>query len=886
MRGKKKYATVPRRIEIDVPVRQIACGGLHTAAVTDTGSVYTWGDARALQLGYQPHGFTNQPTPHVVEALEGSVFVTQVACGQSHTVALTSKGCLISWGLSRSGQGGHGDRQAIKVPKKITTQPGLRFVDISCGDRHTVALTNNGRCYSFGCGEHGQLGHGDDSDKLKPTLIEGLEDVNITSVVCGSIHSCFVSDAGELYVCGFGEHFYPNENQNFFYTPSKIPFKEKVVQVACGQSHIIVLDDKGDVYAWGSGLYGQLGHGVKGSLNAPRLVLAGKSIAQVAAGRYHSLALTSFGVLYSWGCGENGQLGHHSDDNVLFPKVIEPNIGTVVGQIACGEHHTAVLTSTPWNRVDGEIAEWLHAEKEEYQFKKRYLKKTNHGLFKKDLMKIQETMEEVKRQWAEEKQAQEEADEDEKLRDIASVSTRQGLMTEILQEMGKEDNSWMLTGEGDGEREGPNELPSSETKDDRKTRKKGAFLRVEKKTKAQRLGSQTARPGSAQSDTRGADTIPTLGSMTERRPAGEQGGTSRAVFLKESSAMVARMKEVIMHTGDSSNENRLKKMLALVFDFRKEYDSLKAETNKKIAQLMESKQQAKALRRSNDSIADRKGDHESRLKALEMKLNTVTIKITETEENRKNYALNIAHLKEEELERYYQLEALRKQCGENDAFSKKMEELKLQSLEEKDRSENELNAFQLEIKQFQSFIADQLGKFQSISNVARQRREKREQEKDMRSFKVREKIAGRILKLNNEMDEKNREANAMAQQLESVNERLRYFEKRFQQIASATGLTNPDAIINKFALKEEIKLELNMEIENKKQAMKELQVFHERLVGDLSDSKETFVNSKWKDVDDLQARLAESDARKRRVCLTFIFLSLIHVPLTNFRKKV
>lgn len=42
----------------------------------------------------------------------------------------------------------------------------------------------------------------------------------------------------------------------------------------------------------------------------------------------------------------------------------------------------------------------------------------------------------------------------------------------------------------------------------------------------------------------------------------------------------------------------------------------------------------------------------------------MTIKITETEENRKNYALNIAHLKEEELERFYQLEALRKQCSE------------------------------------------------------------------------------------------------------------------------------------------------------------------------------------------------------------------------------
>ena len=55
---------------------------------------------------------------------------------------------------------------------------------------------------------------------------------------------------------------------------------------------------------------------------------------------------------------------------------------------------------------------------------------------------------------------------------------------------------------------------------------------------------------------------------------------------------------------------------------------------------------------------------QQQLKTLEMKLDTVTIKISETEENRKNYELNIAHLKEEEFERYFELETLRKQCAE------------------------------------------------------------------------------------------------------------------------------------------------------------------------------------------------------------------------------
>jgi hypothetical protein len=80
----------------------------------------------------------------------------------------------------------------------------------------------------------------------------------------------------------------------------------------------------------------------------------------------------------------------------------------------------------------------------------------------------------------------------------------------------------------------------------------------------------------------------------------------------------------------------------------------------------------------------------------------------ETEENRRNYALNIAHLKEEEVERFYQLEALRRQVTENDTFCRKMNELKLQSVVDRDRAETELGEFQREVSSLQGFIGDQL----------------------------------------------------------------------------------------------------------------------------------------------------------------------------------
>ena len=182
-------------------------------------------------------------------------------------------------------------------------------------------MSTEGKLYTFGSGEHGQLGHGDDVFQLRPLLVDSLQDKVLTSVVCGAIQTTVLTDTGALYCFGFGESMFGEEGSNFMYSPKLIHFQNKVKQVACGQSHIMVLDEFGDVYCWGNGSYGQIGHGIKGSLQAPRIVLGDKDVAQIASGRYHSMALTSAGVLYSWGCGENGQLGHGDDGDKFFPKV-------------------------------------------------------------------------------------------------------------------------------------------------------------------------------------------------------------------------------------------------------------------------------------------------------------------------------------------------------------------------------------------------------------------------------------------------------------------------------------------------------------------------------------------------------------------------------------
>lgn len=44
-----------------------------------------------------------------------------------------------------------------------------KVTQVTCGWRHTVAITDRGNVYSWGRGINGQLGHGDTADRCFPS---------------------------------------------------------------------------------------------------------------------------------------------------------------------------------------------------------------------------------------------------------------------------------------------------------------------------------------------------------------------------------------------------------------------------------------------------------------------------------------------------------------------------------------------------------------------------------------------------------------------------------------------------------------------------------------------------------------------------------------------
>ena len=67
-------------------------------------------------------------------------------------------------------------------------------------------------------------------------------------------------------------------------------------------------------------------------------------VVRVSCGNQHTLALADDGHVYSWGLGVFGQLGHGDHRTRLLPQMIETMMDVPVKSVACGTHHSVVLT--------------------------------------------------------------------------------------------------------------------------------------------------------------------------------------------------------------------------------------------------------------------------------------------------------------------------------------------------------------------------------------------------------------------------------------------------------------------------------------------------------------------------------------------------------------
>lgn len=153
-------ALEPRRLG-GIQVTAVSCGGHHSGVVTDSGRVFMWGLNRGGQCG-QSGKSDSVLEPRPIETAEiGPQEIVALVCGRAHSAAVTSSGRLYTWGESGLGRLGSVDVQKFQnIPKEVTAFRSQPVLQVAAGDFHTMALTRGGHVYSWGCGSDGQTGHG------------------------------------------------------------------------------------------------------------------------------------------------------------------------------------------------------------------------------------------------------------------------------------------------------------------------------------------------------------------------------------------------------------------------------------------------------------------------------------------------------------------------------------------------------------------------------------------------------------------------------------------------------------------------------------------------------------------------------------------------------
>lgn len=106
---------------------------------------------------------------------------------------------VFSWGRGEDGQLGLGDTSDQDEPTYVDALRGVGVRKIACGSGHTVVLSTEGEVYTWGRGDDGRLGHGDNGWKYVPRIIRSLAGQVVTQVTCGSYHTAAVTGNGDLY---------------------------------------------------------------------------------------------------------------------------------------------------------------------------------------------------------------------------------------------------------------------------------------------------------------------------------------------------------------------------------------------------------------------------------------------------------------------------------------------------------------------------------------------------------------------------------------------------------------------------------------------------------------------------------------------------------------
>ncbi|KAG7307788.1 hypothetical protein JYU34_006381 [Plutella xylostella] len=316
--------------------------------------MYCWGNSTHHELCIEGANNIDLVIKPTLSKWEESSHIKSVSAGEFHVLYLTSQGRLYSCGNNEVGQLGRSAQNSEgKHPGLVETFKGCNISSIACGTQHSMAIDEWGQPFSWGSDSMGQLGSNLGAySQDKPKIIKFLAARNVIQIACGSYHSVALTNSGELYAwgannhgqCGLGTVTSKETTPQAITSLVGVP----IALIVCGSNHTFALSKSGAVFGWGKNTHGQLGLQDRENRCYPTHLktLRNSKICHISCGEDFTAFLTLDGGVFTCGAGEHGQTGHGGQKDELVPRKVMELMGSTVSQVACGRRHLLCLVGT------------------------------------------------------------------------------------------------------------------------------------------------------------------------------------------------------------------------------------------------------------------------------------------------------------------------------------------------------------------------------------------------------------------------------------------------------------------------------------------------------------------------------------------------------------